>query len=212
MGPAAKPSCAETGLARTVPRHAYKEDAMSPHPSHPEHSGEALTIMKVEPLFQTGIIVTSLTQEADGKLPDRNAAYFDNLSPPLEWSNVPDVKAWAVIVEDPDAPREKPFVHWMIWNIYGEITHLPEGLPNSDFLATPQGGIQGRNDTGGYGWFGPRPPAGHGLHRYYFQVFALDDLIEMGPDTPLDQLLNALKGHTLATGEMMATYEAPSRQ
>jgi len=185
---------------------------MSPHQTHPEHSGEALTIMKVEPIRHTGIVVTSLAQEASGKLSDRCSAYFDNRSPPLEWSEVPDTKAWAVIVEDPDAPREKPFVHWMLWNLQGGITALPEGLPNSDVLATPQGAIQGRNDMGGYGWFGPRPPAGHGVHRYYFQVFALDDGIDMRPDTPLPELLNALKGHTLATGEMMATYEAPAPQ
>lgn len=180
------------------------------HP--PEHSGEAITIMKVDPILETGIVVTSTAQETSGRLPDRYSAYFDNISPPLNWTNVPDVKAWAIIVEDPDAPRDLPFVHWMIWNIRGEITSLPEGLPNDDFLATPQGGIQGKNDMGGYGWFGPRPPAGHGLHRYYFQVFALDDFLEMGPDTELKELLNALKGHTIAKGEMMATYEAPSRQ
>ncbi|HKR89017.1 MAG TPA: YbhB/YbcL family Raf kinase inhibitor-like protein [Phenylobacterium sp.] len=185
---------------------------MSPSPSHPEHSGQALTIMKVEPIQHTGIVVTCRAQEASGKLPDRHSAYFDNISPPLEWTGVPEVKAWAVIVEDPDAPRTKPFVHWMLWNVQGEVTALPEGLPNTEFLATPQGGIQGRNDMGGYGWFGPRPPAGHGVHRYYFQVFALDDVIEMGPDTPLPELLNALKGCTLATGEMMATYEAPNPQ
>jgi Raf kinase inhibitor-like YbhB/YbcL family protein len=185
---------------------------MSHQTPHPDHSGEAITILKVDPIYQTGITVTSTAQEASGKLADRHSAYFDNLSPPLRWTNVPDVKAWAVIVEDPDAPRDKPFIHWMIWNIYGEIKSLPEGLPNSDFLATPQGGIQGRNGMGGYGWFGPRPPAGHGLHHYYFQVFALDDLLEMGPDTPLPELLNALKGHTLAKGEMMATFEAPEPQ
>lgn len=180
------------------------------HP--PEHSGEAITILKVDPILDTGIVVTSMAQEPGGKLADQHSAYFDNISPPLNWTNVPDVKAWAVIVEDPDAPRETPFVHWMIWNIAGEVNALPAGLPNTDFLATPQGGIQGRNDMGGYGWFGPRPPAGHGLHRYYFQVFALDDLIEMGPDTELKELLNALKGHTIAKGEMMATYEAPNPQ
>jgi Raf kinase inhibitor-like YbhB/YbcL family protein len=184
---------------------------MSEH-RHPEHSGEAITILKVDPILQTGVVVESTAQEPSGKLADRHSAYYDNLSPPLRWSNVPDVKAWAIVVEDPDAPREQPFVHWMIWNIRGELNALPEALPNVDFLATPQGGIQGRNDMGGYGWFGPRPPAGHGVHRYYFQVFALDDLIEMGPDTPLAELLNALKGHTLAKGEMMATYEAPPRQ
>jgi Raf kinase inhibitor-like YbhB/YbcL family protein len=181
------------------------------HSDHrPEHSGEAITIMKVDPILDTGIVVTCRVQEVSGKLPDPYSAYFDNRSPPLDWTNVPDVKSWAVIVEDPDAPREKPFVHWMIWDIHGEVTALPEGLPNAEFLATPQGGGQGGNDLGGYGWFGPRPPAGHGLHRYYFQVFALDDFLAMGPDTPLVDLLNALKGHTIAKGEMMATYEAPA--
>jgi len=185
---------------------------MTQQPAHPDHSGEAITIMKVDPILDTGIVVTSAAQETSGRLPDRHSAYFDNISPPLNWSNVPDVKAWAIIVEDPDAPQEHPFIHWMIWNIQGEVTALPEGLPNNDFLVTPQGGIQGRNGMGGHGWFGPRPPRGHGVHRYYFQVFALDDLIEMGPETPLNELLNALKGRTLAKGEMMATYEAPEPQ
>src|SRR5690606_40624535 len=63
----------------------------------------------------------------------------------------------------------------------------------------------------GYGWFGPRPPAGHGLHHYYFQLFALDAPLDMGPQTPLAELLNALKGHTIAQGELVATYEAPTR-
>ena len=185
---------------------------MSERHHHPEHSGEALTILKVDPILKTGIVVASPAQGASGRLPDRHSAYVDKISPPLQWTDVPDVKAWAVIVEDPDAPQAHPFVHWMIWNIEAGVTHLPEGLPKSEFLATPQGGIQGRNGMGGYGWFGPRPPAGHGVHRYYFQVFALDDLIAMGPDTPLPELLNALKGHSLATGEMMATYEAPATQ
>ncbi|CAN7605363.1 YbhB/YbcL family Raf kinase inhibitor-like protein [Phenylobacterium sp. LjRoot225] len=185
---------------------------MSRHPPHPEHSGEAITIMKVDPILDAGVVVTSSAQEVSGKLADRCSAYFDNISPPLKWTGVPDVKAWAVVVEDPDAPREQPFVHWMIWNIQGELRSLPEGLPNSDFLVTPQGGVQGRNDMGGFGWFGPRPPAGHGVHRYYFQVFALDEPIDMDPETSLAELQKALKAHTLAKGEMMATYEAPKPQ
>jgi Raf kinase inhibitor-like YbhB/YbcL family protein len=185
---------------------------MSEREHHPEHSGETITVFKVDPILETGVTVTCPVQETDGRLPDRYTAYHDNISPPLEWTGVPDVKAWAIVVEDPDAPREEPFVHWMLWNLNGELRALPEGLGNDKRLITPQGAIQGRNDMGGYGWFGPRPPAGHGVHRYYFQVFALDDLIEMGPDTPLKELLNALKGHTLAKGEMAATYEAPTEQ
>lgn len=177
-----------------------------------EHSGEAITILKVDPRLATGLVVTSTAQEAEGRLADRHSAYHDNISPPLSWTGVPDVAAWALIVEDPDAPRELPFVHWMIWNIPGEARGLTEGVANVEFPLSPQNTVQGRNDMGGYGWFGPRPPAGHGVHRYYFQVFALDDQIPMGPDTPLKELLNALKGHTLAKGEMMATYEAPIQQ
>jgi Raf kinase inhibitor-like YbhB/YbcL family protein len=178
----------------------------------PDHSGEAITILKVHPRDPGGITVFSCSQGADGRLADRHSAYYDNISPPLEWTEVAGAKAYALVVEDPDAPREQPFIHWMIWNIPGEARSLPEGLPNSDELITPQNTVQGRNDMGGHGWFGPRPPAGHGVHRYYFQLFALDEPLEMGPETPLIELLNALKAHTIAEGEMMATYEAPEPQ
>jgi len=178
----------------------------------PEHSGEAITILKVEPRLRTGVVVSAPAQEPDGRLADRHSAYHDNISPPLTWTDAPDVKAWALIVEDPDAPRDEPFVHWMIWNIPGEATALPEEIANAARPVTPQGAVQGKNGMGGYGWFGPRPPAGHGLHHYYFQLFALDQKLEMGADTPLKELLNALKGHTIAQGELVATYEAPSQQ
>jgi Raf kinase inhibitor-like YbhB/YbcL family protein len=179
---------------------------------HPEHSGESIAIMRVEAQTDADLLVICPVQGADGRLPDRHSAYHDNISPPLRWSGAPDAKAWAIIVEDPDAPQDEPFVHWMIWNIAGELNAIPEGLGNAPSTVSPQGAIQGRNGMGGYGWFGPRPPAGHGVHRYYFQVFALSDVIAMGPDTPREELLNALKAHTLAKGEMMATYEAPPEQ
>jgi Raf kinase inhibitor-like YbhB/YbcL family protein len=179
---------------------------------HPNHSGETITIFKVDPILDAGIVVTSAGQQADGRLADRHSAYHDNISPPLDWTEVPGAVAWAVIVEDPDAPQAEPFIHWMIWNIEGGITALPEGLPNTAKLITPQGAIQGRNGMHGHGWFGPRPPAGHGVHHYYFQVFALDAAIPMDAETTLPELLGALKGRTLATGEMMATYEAPQPQ
>ena len=183
-----------------------------PQQAHPEHSGHSLTIQQVDPILDTGVLITCPAQKPNGNLPDVHSAYFDNISPPLNWSNVPDVKAWAIIVEDPDAPQEEPFVHWMIWNLRGEINALPQGVGNEPRPVTPQGAVQGRNGRGGHGWFGPRPPAGHGLHRYYFQIFALNDTIPMGPDTELKELKNALKARTIAKGEMMATYEAPTEQ
>lgn len=180
--------------------------------THPAHSGETITIFKVEPREAAGVVVTSPSLEPDGRLADRHSAYHENISPPLTWNEVEGAETYAVVVEDPDAPREKPFVHWMIWNIPGSAGGLPEGVPQAEYIDPPHPIIQGRNDAGQYGWFGPRPPSGHGVHRYYFQVFALDQHVEVGPETPLVELLNILKGHTIAQGELMATYEAPALQ
>jgi Raf kinase inhibitor-like YbhB/YbcL family protein len=180
--------------------------------STPEHSGEAITILKVEPRDPGGVVVMSPSQDPEGRLADRHSAYHENISPPLTWTDVEGAQSYALVVEDPDAPRDKPFIHWMIWNIPLDAGGLPEGVPLAQVINPPHPIIQGRNDNGDYGWFGPRPPQGHGVHRYYFQVFALDQNLEMDPDTPLSELLNALKGHTIAQGEMVATYEAPTQQ
>jgi hypothetical protein len=179
----------------------------------PEHSGESITIMKIDPI-DDALVLTPRTpsQQADGRLAERHSAYFDNRSPPIEWDPVPGAGAYALIVEDPDAPRELPFLHWMIWNIPAGTTRLEEAIPNEAYPAAPAGCMQGRNDAGTHGWYGPRPPAGHGAHRYYFQLFALSEPLEMRAETPLNELLNALKGDTLAKGELVVTFEAPTAQ
>lgn len=179
--------------------------------STPEHSGEPITILKIDPR-EPGTLLEILTtaQESDGRLAERHSADGGNISPPLSWTGVPGAGAYALIVEDPDAPREQPFLHWMVWNIPGGETRLLEALPADRALVRPAGAIQGRNDSGGYGWYGPKPPPGHGLHRYYFQLFALDEPLRMDADTPLRDLVNALKAHTIAKGELVATYETPA--
>jgi Raf kinase inhibitor-like YbhB/YbcL family protein len=181
---------------------------MTAHP--PEHSGEAISILKVQPYSDRGIVLTSDGVGPDGWIDPRHAAEGDNLSPPLSWNEVEGAGAYALIVEDPDAPREKPFVHWVAWNIPGQYTALPEGVPNQGWLESPQNMVQGRNDMHEPGWFGPRPPAGHGMHRYHFQLFALDGPLELGPEADLTTLLNAIKGRTIADGELVGTYETPA--
>jgi hypothetical protein len=107
---------------------------------------------------------------------------------------------------------EKPIVHWLIWNIPGSIASLPEGLPNNDRLVTPQGAVQGKNDNGSFGYFGPRPPPGTGLHHYHFQIFALDGPLTLKSDAGIRALVDAMKGRVLADGELVGTYAAPERQ
>ena len=100
------------------------------------------------------------------------------------------------------------------WDIPGAATGLPQALAGEGRIETGalKGAIQGRNDAGTQGYFGPRPPVGHGVHHYHFQLFALSKRLGLDPSTPLSELLDALKGATLASAEMVALYEAPSAQ
>jgi len=180
---------------------------------HPEHSPEALSIGRITPRDPGAVFeVLSDAVGVDGAIDLRHTAYGDNLSPPLRWTPVAGAGAYALILEDPDAPMEKPFVHWMIWNIPGSVDWLPEGLPNNDHLITPQGAIQGKNDNGSFGYYGPRPPAGTGLHHYYFQVFALDGPLTLKSDADLRALVDSMKGRVIAQSELIGTFSAPGAQ
>jgi len=134
----------------------------------PEHSPEALSLARICPRDPGALLeVVSDGLGADGGIDSRHTAYGNNLSLPLRWTPVEGAGAYAIILEDPDAPRETPFVHWLIWNILGEATSLLKGLPNNARLVSPQGAIQAKNDNGSHGYFGPRPPPGTGLHHYH---------------------------------------------
>ena len=149
---------------------------------------------------------------ADGSIDLRHSAYGDNLSPPLRWTPVEGARAYALIVEDPDAPSPKPFVHWLIWNIPAGTTTLPEGVPAGPEPVDVAGAGQGLNGAGQIGYHGPRPPPGSGVHHYHFQVFALDGPLSLAPGADITALAAAMSGHVLADGELVGTYEQPARQ
>jgi hypothetical protein len=177
---------------------------------HPERSPEALSLERITPR-EPGAALELLSDAIDtnGAIDLRHSAYGNNLSPPLRWTPVAGAGAYAIIIEDPDAPMEKPFVHWMIWNIPGQVDWLPEGLPNNAHPVTPQGAVQGKNDNGSYGYFGPRPPAGTGVHHYHIQIFALDGPLTLHDDADIRALVDAMKGRVIADGELVGTYAAP---
>jgi Raf kinase inhibitor-like YbhB/YbcL family protein len=192
-------------------RAATHSEATMEH--HPQHSPEALSLGRITPR-EPGAPLELLSDAIgiDGVIDGRHTAYGDNLSPPLRWTPVAGAGAYAIILEDPDAPMEHPFVHWMIWNIPGSLDALPEGLPNADRLITPQGAIQGKNDNGSFGYFGPRPPAGTGVHHYHFQLFALDSPLTLHSDADLRALVDSMKGRVIADTELIGTSAAPERQ
>ncbi|HWE46713.1 MAG TPA: YbhB/YbcL family Raf kinase inhibitor-like protein [Caulobacteraceae bacterium] len=178
----------------------------------PQHSsGEAITIQKVTPQTPDRIEVKSTAFKAGAPIPAVHSEYGDgvshSLSPPLTWTRHPDAQAYALIVEDPDAPKPEPVVHWIAWNIPSDTTSLPQGVHSAPELETPEGMIQGKNVAGKHGYYGMKPPDGDGPHRYHFQVFALSEPIDMGPETPFVEVVDALKARVLAEGELIGTFE-----
>lgn len=142
---------------------------------------------------------------ADGeKIAVQYSCDGENISPPLEWSGVPDAaQSLALIVDDPDAPAGI-WVHWVLYNIPVERVSLPEDVSRD---ANVEGiGDQGINDFGRTGYGGPCPPRGSS-HRYYFKLYALDTRLELKIGTKKGQLEAAMLGHILAQAQLMGRYQ-----
>jgi Raf kinase inhibitor-like YbhB/YbcL family protein len=173
------------------------------------HAGEdKIASRKTHAGESEGITLTSTAFGNGERIPKRFTPQGDNISPPLAWSGVPaSAHELVLIVEDPDAPFPSPFVHWILHRLPASVTSLSEAIPNQRELAQLRGAVQGENGAKTRGWFGPQPPLGHGLHHYHFQLFALDTQLSLGPDATVEELTKALKGHVLADGEIVGTYE-----
>jgi Raf kinase inhibitor-like YbhB/YbcL family protein len=146
---------------------------------------------------------------ADGRaIPRRHSEDGEDLSPPLTWSGLPDgTRELALIVEDPDAPRAEPWVHWILYKIPADVRTLAEGIPPSPAPEIPRGALQGKNSWGTDGYRGPAPPRGHGTHHYHFRLYALDAPLHAAQGLDKEGFLRAIQGHTLAQAETVGTYE-----
>ena len=107
----------------------------------------------------------------------------------------PETKSFAIIMDDPDAPKGT-FTHWLAYDIPAD----------GDALKATAGKTL-KNGFGRQGYGGPCPPPGHGSHRYYFTVYALDVPALDVEGGSRDDLESALKGHTLAKARLMGRYE-----
>ncbi len=150
--------------------------------------------------------------QADGTIPREHSEYGLGISPALRWAAVPGAKSYAIVMEDPDAAEPKPVVHWVAWNIPAGTTQLPAGLQERDRLkgGPLEGIMQGATSSGRVGWYGPRPSKGDRPHRYHFQLLALDRVLDLPLGATRDQLLEAVRGHVVARGELVGTYAEPA--
>lgn len=140
------------------------------------------------------LIVRSVAFSHNGHIPLQYTCEGENFNPPIEIGNVPrESETLALIMEDPDAPRGL-FVHWVVWD-------LP---PHSSIVENTNQGISGKNGFGKIGYGGPCPPSG--THRYFFRVYALDYSPDLEPGADKHALLDAIRDHILAEGELMGLY------
>ena len=163
----------------------------------------AMTACASEPVKTPSTIqVLSKAFSNGGAIPARFTCDGPNLSPDLAWSNVPPgTKSLVVICDDPDAPVGT-WVHWVLFDLPASEKGLAEGLQT----AAPSPARHGLNSWSHIGYGGPCPPLGKS-HRYFFKIYALDAPLGLPAGATKAQVLEAMKGHVLAQGEIMGTYQ-----
>ena len=141
--------------------------------------------------------ITSPAFQEGGTILEKFSKNGQNVNPELRIEGAPaEARSLALIVDDPDAPVGL-FTHWLVWNVDPKTTEIAEN-------SVPKGGLQGTNDFPGQRYDGPRPPSG--THRYYFKIFALDQMLDLKPGAKRRDVDAAMKGHVIAQGELMGRY------
>ena len=152
-------------------------------------------------LYVGDLRISSPAFEGHKPIPDRFSSNGENVSPPLEWSGAPEgTKAFAIVVDDPDAPLVDGFTHWVAYGIPGDATSLPEG---------GEGVVNGVNSLGEEGYIGPAPPPGHGTHHYYFWVYALDEDLDLPGGLDRRALVDRIEDHVIEQARAIGTYSNP---
>ena len=147
------------------------------------------------------IPLDSVAFNQGGSIPVRYTADGEELTPPLQWQDVPKgTRSLVLLVEDPDAPTPQPFVHW--------IALMSPDVRTLGFMLRPGTSTveSGRNSLLRTGWVGCAPPRGDQAHHYHFQIFALDRELRLGSHPGRSALLRRMRGHVVGFGELVGTY------
>jgi Raf kinase inhibitor-like YbhB/YbcL family protein len=156
------------------------------------------------------ITITSTAFNSGEAIPKKYTGDGFDYSPPLEWSGVPEgAKELALICDDPDAPGDEPWVHWVIYKIPADVKGLKEDVPRKPRLTDPPGALQGKNSwpSDNIGYRGPKPPPGHGTHHYHFKLYALEGKLAVEPGMNKEAIWQEIKDHIIAEGELVGTYK-----
>lgn len=139
--------------------------------------------------------VTSKAFEYESLIPEKYTCDGINISPQLDIENIPEeAKCLVLVVDDPDAPVTT-WVHWLVWNI--PVTH--------HIYENAVHGVEGLNDFQQHYYGGPCPPSG--THRYFFKVYALNELLNLSSTSKKMHVEKAMSEHIIAFGELVGLYK-----
>lgn len=151
--------------------------------------------------------LSSPSFEGGGPIPQTFTCDGQNVSPALDIADPPSAtEAFALVVDDPDAPRSDPFVHWVLWNVPGDARRIPANVSQTETVAELDGARQGTNDAGSVGYTGPCPPTGDSPHRYRFVLYALDAALAVDTGATREDLSGPLAEHRLDATTLVGTY------
>lgn len=163
-----------------------------------------LCLAQVQAQLQVDLHLSSPSLQPGVSIAPLHSCDARNLSPALRWHYGPyGTRSFALVLRDPDAPGGT-FIHWVLYNLPASTRSLPEGLSTTPQL--PGGALQGTNDFGRTGYAGPCPPHGQS-HRYIFTLYALDNDLRLSPGAHESDLIRAMQGHILATGQLMGRFQ-----
>jgi len=154
------------------------------------------------------------TAWADGaQIPPKYTQAGDQVSPALTWTNTPPgTQTFVLNMRDPDVARNKTSedqVHWIVWNIPGTATGLPEGVAAG---ATRPDGSQ-QISASGPSYRGPGAPANGPFHHYTIEVYALDTKIDVQPGADAwdtrTKIFQAMNGHILGKAVYVGLFRRP---
>ncbi len=165
------------------------------------HAGsQKLALHKLAEGLPPGIELSSIAFEPNAALPISCSVDGVGAPPPLHWHGVPEATLSLVLLcEDPDAPALEPFLHWLVYS-------MPGGTKDLDALSQHEYRL-GENSKSEVAYTPAAPPPGHGVHHYHFQLFALDKTMDLPPGAKRADVVDRMKGHVLAWGELVGTYQ-----
>ena len=142
------------------------------------------------------MFVTSSAFQDNTHVPTSHTCNGENISPPLQFGEIPPrTRSLVLVVEDRDATPD-PWVHWLVFNIPPTTTSVPAGH-------IPSGGTEGIANGGTHGYEGPCSKYFSGIHHYYFQLFALDTLLDLPATADKKQVTAAMQDHIVGSATLI---------